>query len=193
MISKTVYNGSNYTISSHTQWQDPIRMGIFFYSHSYRYRRLSLVFTIKSAIHLTLFFPYRFLVSTFFLHRQTPRKNSVTQKMSTLIVPATIPPVSEDCEQLRKAFEGLPLLTFSTSFARVCVFFLTIQTLFFMIQIVWESKFTFFAPSLDFLKDRNPDPLFFSKKEKKKVDLKAGVVCDQNGVLDLFTYSLFYT
>ena len=82
-----------------------------------------LLFTIKSAIHLTLIFHYRFLVSTFFLHRQTPRKNSVTQNMSTLIVPATIPSVSEDCEQLRKAFEGLPLLTLSTSFARVCVFF----------------------------------------------------------------------
>lgn len=98
---------------------------IFFYSHSSRYCRLTItIFTIKSAIHLTLTLPLSFSsLYFFFLHRQTPRTNSITQKMSTLIVPATIPSVSEDCEQLRKAFEGLPLLTLSTSFARVCVCF----------------------------------------------------------------------
>lgn len=30
--------------------------------------------------------------------------------MSTLIVPHTVPPVSDDCEQLRKAFSGFSIL-----------------------------------------------------------------------------------
>ena len=84
--------------------------GNIFYSHYY-----------KKRYSLNTFLPLSFSSLYFFVHRQTPRENSVTQKMSTLIVPATIPSVSEDCEQLRKAFEGLPHLTFSTSFARVCV------------------------------------------------------------------------
>ena len=114
-------------------------------------RNPSYYFYYKRRYSLDTTLPLSFSSLYFwYLHRQTPKTNSVTQKMSTLIVPATIPSVSEDCEQLRKAFEGLPLLTLSTSFARVCVYFLTIQTLFFMIQIFWESKFTFFAPSFDF-------------------------------------------
>lgn len=40
--------------------------------------------------------------------------------MSTLKVPQSVPPVADDCEQLRKAFSGLTILIITTLFSKSC-------------------------------------------------------------------------
>ena len=111
---------------------------IFFYSHSSRYCRLTItIFTIKSAIHLTLTLPLSFSSLYFFFFTQTntqakQRNTKNVDSHSTCDDPLCVRRLRATPKSLRRS------PTFNTFYfvcSCVCVF-LTIQTLFFMIQIV---------------------------------------------------------
>lgn len=140
---------------------------------------MALLFTIKGSIHLTLFFHYRFLVSTFFCtHTNTQEKQRNTKNVdshSTCDDPLCVRRLRATPKSLRRS------PTFNIFyFVCSCVFFLQFKP-FSLWSKLFENLNSLFL-LLHWISKKIAILILYFFQEKKKVDLKAGVVCDQNGV-----------